>query len=285
MVPDDKIRDELVRLKTIIGQSYMDMGRYLFRVHSLRLFQKWGHATFDVFVDTDLDMHPRKARYLIGIWKRLRIECGAQEDDMAGVSWAKAREVQKVATPENVGQWLERARNVSARTLEEEVRQAKEKTGGDKNAATDPKPASEVEHLRRFAVNMYPDQWEILSKAMEIAGVRANSDKDCHKLACIAQEFCVYSTPEDPGKRLEWYIKMLEGSFRVKLEIAKNEPQPEAALEPALRDFERRYGVKLLAFQDIEDRRACMEWWASKDAEKPAEEEGEKADGGEETED
>lgn len=244
-VPDDKVRDRLVELAQLIERSYFEMGRHLFRVYHLGLFRKWGFATFEDYVTNDLEFQLRKAQYLVGIWKNLRVKCGVQDDDIRGVPWSKAKEISTVATPDNVYDWVEHARTTPAHQLQVDVREAKKNGGAPPSKQSQPgdarvsdvpqdKPAEkpvEVEGVKRFAVTMYDGQYEILKRALALAEKRAQSDKTCHVLALIAQEFCTYNTPEDPDRAVEWFAKMMERTYGVKFIIAKTEALHRSALE------------------------------------------------------
>lgn len=232
-VPDNRIRDELIRLRTVIESSYFETGKYLYRVLNRDLWRGWNFLSFEDYVEKDLGYKLRKAQYYITIWKTLRVDCGVQEDEMRGVTWSKAKEIQRVANPDNVYSWLERARTQPVHQLQEEVREAiKEAKNPGSTAPNAPKdqPVA-LEKLKRFGVNLYEEQYDILQKAIEIAKVRGKSDKVGHLLSLIAMEFCTYNTPEDETGALQWFMKLLEERFGTRLFAVSDEGLIQKILE------------------------------------------------------
>ena len=79
-----------------------------------------------------IGIKPRKAQYLVFIASRLEKLPRIREAFDAGeLPWTKAREIVSVATPETEAEWLEKARALSNRDLEKEVRRhAGRESGG-----------------------------------------------------------------------------------------------------------------------------------------------------------
>jgi hypothetical protein len=87
----------------------------------------------------ELGLGVRKTRERIRIGRALR-ELPAIEEAFVGgeISFSRAREVTRVATPDDEQHWLDAARSLPMRTLERRVVQA----GGDSDVAREHEPAA-----------------------------------------------------------------------------------------------------------------------------------------------
>ena len=99
---------------------------YLVEMAERRLYQLTGHSSTCDFALRVMDLHPRRTRELLAVGRKLQelpaIDAAfcAQE-----LSWTKLRALVRVATPEHEAAWLERARALSCKQLELEVKLSK----------------------------------------------------------------------------------------------------------------------------------------------------------------
>lgn len=211
-VPPDQLRPELKRLRNVVEQTYFRMGALLHRVITLKSYLEWGYNTFGDYTDAELGFKDSKGYYLSRTWEALCVKLGVQQSMMEGVGLSHAKAIAQVATAENVGEWIERAKKVSVSTLVSEVKASKEaaKGGDGKTKLTPPKeekpPVKKVFHL-------FPAQEEMVEKALAMASKEAESEKPGHLLTMICTEYAATNLNLDEDGRAEWYINQLKAQF------------------------------------------------------------------------
>ena len=99
---------------------------YLVEMAERRLYQLTGHSSTCDFALRVMDLHPRRTRELLAIGRKLQ-ELPAIDAAFCAqkLSWTKLRALVRVATPEHEAAWLERARALSCKQLELEVKLSK----------------------------------------------------------------------------------------------------------------------------------------------------------------
>lgn len=98
----------------------------LLRMKRGKLYRALGYSRLQDYAWFELDMKRSKAKDLVEIAERVeRLPLVARAFEAGELEWTKCRAVVRVATSENEGEWLGRARTVSSRALEREVARAK----------------------------------------------------------------------------------------------------------------------------------------------------------------
>jgi hypothetical protein len=208
----EEVRDRLVLLKQTVEASYLEMGRLLHRVQSDELWNEWSYSDFEHYTMDELGFRKGKASYLIRIWQKLKLEAGVSTNDLKGIGWSKAKELTSVATAENVGEWLVKARKLSVPELNEVVRAAKDKANGTGTG----------EVSKKFSFVLFEDQSVNVENALDTAGQIANSQKKGHLLDLICTEWLANHVKKDT-ERLPSIIQQIERVFGIKLLMVPDE--------------------------------------------------------------
>lgn len=208
---ESEVRKKVKVLVQNVDESYMDLGRLLFRVHAGHYWSDWGFEDFGAYVAEELGFEERKAKYLLAIWKRFRVDLGVPASKLKRIGWSKAKELLPVVDEKNYEEWLDKARTMKVRDLQKAVQKKRGKKTG-----------SEGETFHSLNLKFSDDQWSNVETAMEQAASEADSDKKGHLIDLICTEYLSGKIPA--GKKLPWMLKNIERSFGVEVIAIKKNP-------------------------------------------------------------
>jgi hypothetical protein len=122
-LPLDEIEARLVESARQHHLEERRMAYWLCEVEKRSLHRERGFSSIGDYARELIDLNPRKAQYLVFIARRLeKLPAIADAFDSGEISWTKAREIVRVATPATEAEWLEKAKRLTSRDLEKEVR-------------------------------------------------------------------------------------------------------------------------------------------------------------------
>jgi hypothetical protein len=117
------------KLKQLVRESRKkeaEAARLLLRFEREHLYRALGYARIQDYAAFELELPRGKARELLEIADKARsLPELAKAFESGEVPWTKCRQVVRVATKANEGEWLARARKLTSRELEREVARAK----------------------------------------------------------------------------------------------------------------------------------------------------------------
>ena len=102
------VRSELKQIRTDLEENYMKLARRLFEVHDNAYWDTYGYTSFKDFVEEDLRMKYRRARYLVVIASAVN-RCGISWDRVISIGWTRMRHVAPQLTEKNAEGWLKKA--------------------------------------------------------------------------------------------------------------------------------------------------------------------------------
>jgi len=146
---------------------------YLREMERRRLYQELGFSDIFHYTHVSLGFDRRRTRTLLHLAETLeRLPRVAAAFDAGEVGWTKVREIAPVATPENEDEWLDRARSLSSRELEQAVvRAGGRRERSEPRAEVVPAPSGEeVEITVRVPVAVFALWEETRSRMREVAG-------------------------------------------------------------------------------------------------------------------
>ena len=122
-LPVDQIESRLIDAARRHHLEERNIAYWLLELDRRRLYQARGFSSTGDYAMELVGIKPRKAQYLVFIASRLeKLPTIRESFDSGELTWTKAREIVSVATPETEAEWLEKARVLSNRDLEKEVR-------------------------------------------------------------------------------------------------------------------------------------------------------------------
>ena len=113
----------------------------------------------------------RKAMYLKSNYDNL-IESGVPEEKVKGLGWTKLKEISAIINPENVDEWVERAKGMTVIQLIDYIKQMKKV----KSTEGDVKAPKESSTLATITFKVHADQKETIKQAIEKAMGEANTE-------------------------------------------------------------------------------------------------------------
>lgn len=200
------IRNELKTLIRDIEHSYIRLARGLIEVETSKLYIGWGFENFADFVENDLNIKYRRARYYIQIYKLLVKIYNIDSQVLSQIGWAKAS---RIATASNHGQrsrkevlnYIKLAESETLRTVEDKLHIKIKK---DHN---------------QFSVNLHKDQSDNVKACMELMKKVTDSDNMNHNLdtaCCIVLASQVIDDNNDVSNLDYLIFRLTEESMKHK---------------------------------------------------------------------
>ena len=122
-LPVDQIESRLIDAARRHHLEERNIAYWLLELDRRRLYRARGFSSTGDYAMELVGIKPRKAQYLVFIATRLeKLPAIREAFDSGELTWTKAREIVSVATPETEAEWLAKAKVLSNRDLEKEVR-------------------------------------------------------------------------------------------------------------------------------------------------------------------
>ena len=119
----EQIESHLIEAANRHHLEERNIAYWLLEIDRRQLYRTRGFSSLGDYAMELVGIKPRKAWYLVFIAERLEnLPAIRAEFDAGKLSWTKAREIVAVATPDTEEEWLAKARVLSNRDLEKEVR-------------------------------------------------------------------------------------------------------------------------------------------------------------------
>lgn len=130
----ERVRAKVIRLRDAMASNYFEMGKLLFRVNSESLYRNWmspdgkPYVHFRDYVEKEVDFAFRKAKYLMTIWWWFAEELGdpAVTEKIKEIGWGKAAALVGIVNSKNVDKWVDKAKKLGVKELNDECRMALE---------------------------------------------------------------------------------------------------------------------------------------------------------------
>lgn len=226
-----EVREEIKKKVVFYREAWLELAKYLYRVQLCKDYEKWGFETFYDYVEHELQIYEREARWWIQILKKFVLDLGVDEDVLRELPWSKLRYVASVANRKNVKQVLS---VVKEKTQDEVIDWA----------ANASKGKADMPEFETMKFSVTKDQKKTIVKAMEEAKKIAQNHSDGHILEMICMDFLA----DHPDNRKEAFFRMaakLEQVFHVKLLVVdKDNPDWKKLFEQA-RDIIRAAQVEV----------------------------------------
>jgi len=237
----NEVRKRVKRLKKVIDESYIQLGKDFYLIYHRRLFSQWGHDSFADYIENEVGMAQQRADRCRRIWTKFVKECGVSPAEMETVSYTSALMLQQVVDETNVREWLDRAKGVvrdsdgvpvatkpmSYRELESEIAEARathprsgsksvsadEADEDDEETKIDGATSAPVDRRKHISVYCHPSQYKVIDAAMaEAKRAKKIEMADSEALAHVATEFlgARMSKEEQPLVRVQFLLGELE---------------------------------------------------------------------------
>lgn len=238
----EDVRRKILALRDRSESDAWELGVVLEEAYTNDLYRSWGFDSWKEYVEQELDIHIRKAQYLVKIQKWFTRMTPAIQKWVRELGWTKARMLMPVVDQSNAAEWRNR---VAGKTVE----QIKKMVSADRDGSSEPGSDTgdggdgEIqEKARRRSFSLFPDQDEIVTKAIEKASEVADSDKEGHLVTLICVDYLANST--DVFSRDE-FLKSIEKNLG--LRIIAMVPSEEEEQDKIV------YGYDYLHSEEVDD--------------------------------
>jgi HNH endonuclease len=172
-LPVEEVESRLLEAARKHHLEERNIAYWLLELDRRRLYETRGFSSIGDYAMELVGIKPRKAQYLVFIASRLEKLPGIRAAFETGeLSWTKAREIVSVATVETESEWLEKARVLSNRDLEREVRHHAGRGSGGFATVTISMPVEILEmwndayELAERLCGTELEKWQVLEPAL-----------------------------------------------------------------------------------------------------------------------
>lgn len=194
----------------------------------LRDGEKWRvlmpEASFDEFTKDRFGFGGRTGRYLVAVHEKA-MKLGLTIDKLMKVGWTKLIDVLKVATPEDVNEWLERAETTPRSQLQREVREHQGGGGGEGGGGERAEKTT-----RKWSVELDLDRYEFAEAMLEQAQALVPQKVGQMPSRAAALDLILVAWGGmhlDKERALRWHVQNLERAYDVEL-MVKTKPDKAA---------------------------------------------------------
>lgn len=220
---DQELVDSAANLKKDIDRTYIKLARILHEIFRKKIYRKRGFNTEEEFASKVLRMHGKKVQRLRRIHEVFVERLGYDEDTVAGITFTSAALLAGVITPATSDTWLQKARELSSRELEQEI-----------GAATGRGTARDDRRVETY--RFHRDQWSVVQKALEVAAhhaARVGGHSPEERIANICLHYCSTHalSKSNPEASVTFYLSIFESLFGGKFFWLKNESAAQTVLQ------------------------------------------------------
>jgi hypothetical protein len=167
-----ELLESIPKLLTSADENYFVLGGRLKEISAKEYYKSAGYETFRDYVENVYGHGYRRAMYWIQTYDKL-IESGVPWSKVSTVGWTKLKDLASILTPENVDEWVERAKNLTVLNLQLAIAAAKSKTLPTSGVEpTDSQPSK----VTTMTFKVHEEQKVIIDQAIEKAMKEANTE-------------------------------------------------------------------------------------------------------------
>lgn len=226
---DTLLRDEdplkvAERLVARQDEDDFTLGGVLSHIQRHNLHCKLGYsgtADFQHYIEQELGVKYRKARYLISIYECFS-KLGLDEQRLSAMGWSKAKELVRVVTKDNFEALADFAQSHSRRELIEHLR------ANYMESNVDTRSASARPKKTKLVLSLHNDQATTVTRALEAAKQQAGTDDLNAALEFICAEYSLMC--ENLSLTLEETLELIRVRFGVRLIVIEDRQDDVEAL-------------------------------------------------------
>lgn len=213
-VKHEEVRRQALALRDKSESSSWELGMVLEEIYKGDLYRDWGFDSWTEYVEQELDVHIRKAQFLVRLQAWFGTMTPAIQKWIKELGWTKARTLMHVVDKTNAAEWRKRVEGKSVVQIEKMIKADRESAqtssgGGGEDGGEEP-----VEKARKRSFSVFPEQDEIVTKAIEKASEVAESDKEGNLITLICMDYLANQV--DTFTRDD-FLKSIEKNLGIKI--------------------------------------------------------------------
>jgi len=115
----------IVDLRNRAEQTFLDLGEELYWFEAEKQYKAMGYETFEAYLaDPEVDIARLTAFRLKGVYEKYRLDLEVSPVKLLPAGYSKLYAVKPYVTPENVGEWVDKAASLSRSDLKREIAEA-----------------------------------------------------------------------------------------------------------------------------------------------------------------
>lgn len=189
------------------GKSDFELGGVLSLIQTNGWWQD-NHETFKDYIEEEMGLPYRKAMYLTSIYNALATS-GVPWAKVKDLGWTKLKDLAPILTLENVDEWVERAKNMTALQLIEAIKQSK---SGATTTTSTTSDANAAEKVVTLTFKLKQDQKDLVKEAVDKMKEDSGTEYDSVAIERIAMQYLEGGTgapAEGKQKTIEQLMKGL----------------------------------------------------------------------------
>jgi len=205
-----ELRRSILAKRAKADENYWDLGVDLAEAYNHDCYRAWGFDSWKEYVEQEVDIHIRKAQYLVKLQEWFETMTPAIQKWMRELGWTKARMLMHVVTQENATEWKNRIEGKTVAEIEEMLKSDKGEEGSGEGSDS----SSAAETTSKLSFSLFPGQRETVEDALRKAGELAESDKQGNLLTLICTEYLATNTN---NQSTEDYLNHVQKSTGLKI--------------------------------------------------------------------
>ena len=203
---DIEVRSRIKEIDRSVVNNYFELADLLHESWSLEYYtKKWGYVSgksgFEEFINSELDISYRKARYLIDIKEKVN-ELGLNRDRLLRIGWTKLKDLVTVINDDNCDEWLSKAEDMTTREVTDAIRVSKGK---------------KIDESIKMTIKMDETESSIIEEALNTASEMLENKNKTVALTMICQEWMEVKGAVPASIPLQNQIDYIEKVYNVKL--------------------------------------------------------------------
>lgn len=253
----EMVRQAILEAHKAIETNYIALAQLLSEAYHKEFYTEWGFKDFREYCETELDIHYRKAMYLVDIWDKVK-SLGLSKAKVAKLGWTKMKDIASVVTAENQAEWLEKADKMTSRELTEAVQVSRK---------ADTSQAGPVPTITTMTFRLSEAEANIITEALEEAKKLTETDNAVMALEIICQDWLEQKGISPTRTNLDDRVKFLEAAYGVDITW-----HPKCAAEETPEEKEEKKDTKARKTEAKADKKAAARKEKDKAAPEPEEE-------------
>ena len=147
-----EVRKQLRNVASQVRDDYIELAELLYEARTGEYHKEWGYASFHDYLNSELDVRPRRGDFLVSIAKSVK-ELGIGWDEISGIGWRKAGAIASSLNQDNYKELIEMAKENSLSQLSNKLKAKREDR--------------EEEPMKKMTLQLSEEEYSIVMAAIE----------------------------------------------------------------------------------------------------------------------
>lgn len=188
------IRKTVVDLRNQVDCAHFELARIVYFIKINELYKDWGYETFTDYARSGEAGQERRVHYFVELhhWLTNDIKDKKRIEGIKKLGWSKAKELIRLPQKDmqTLDKWVDVASDLSLKKLTEAVaNEIKTSKNDGEVESCEGEEQVKKEEVKNVTIKLYPEQYEIYTRALETVKKESCSDVQSHNLILILQDY------------------------------------------------------------------------------------------------